>query len=269
MKIRFITAIFLLMASLPVAAQISGASLTGLITDSSGSIVPLAKVTAHSKSTNFERTTQTDQAGYYFFALLPVGNYDVTVQGTGFQPAEQTVTLETAQKGRADFKLNVSQLQTAVTVDAVAPQLASQDASVGSVVDNTYVSRFPLLLRSWDDLLNLVAGVQLSRYTEQGGATSAGRTGGFNVHGVRSLQNNFILDGVDNNSISENVQELTTQVVRPSVDTIQEFKILTNPYSAEYGRSPGAAIVSHHKRRHQRRPWCALRIPAQPGIGCQ
>src|SRR5262249_25732635 len=92
------------------------------------------------------------------------------------------------------------------------------------------------------DLVNLVAGVQGQRYTDQGGSTSNGRTGGFNVHGVRSLQNNFLLDGIDNNSISENVQELTTQVIRPSVDTIQEFKIITNPYSAEYGRNPGAAI---------------------------
>ena len=91
--------------------------------------------------------------------------------------------------------------------------------------------------------MNLVAGVQGSRYTEQSGATSAGRTGGFNVHGVRSLQNNFILDGVDNNTFSENVQELSTQAVRPSVDDIQEFKVITNPYSAEYGRSPGAAVV--------------------------
>jgi len=98
MKTRLIALISLLLASLPVAAQISSASLTGLITDSSGAVVPSAKVTARSKSTNFERMTQTDQAGYYFFALLPVGNYDVTVQVTGFQPAEQTVTLETAQK---------------------------------------------------------------------------------------------------------------------------------------------------------------------------
>ena len=109
-------------------------------------------------------------------------------------------------------------------------------------MDNTYVSQMPLLLRNWDDLLSVVAGVQGQRYTDQGGGTSFGRTGGFNVHGVRSLQNNFILDGIDNNSISENVQELTSQVVRPSVDTIQEFKVITNPYSAEYGRSPGAAI---------------------------
>ena len=85
-------------------------------------------------------------------------------------------------------------------------------------------------------------GVQGDRYTEQGGGTSFGRTGGINVHGARALQNNFLLDGVDNNSISENVQELTTQVSRPSVDAIQEFKVVTSPYSAEYGRSPGAAI---------------------------
>ena len=226
-----------------LGAQISSASLTGLITDPSNAVVAGAKVTVRSQATNLERSTETDSAGYYFFASLPVGSFEVTAEKTGFGPIQETVTLETAQKGRADFKLSVSAVQTAVTVDAVAPQLSQQDASVGSVVDNTYVSRFPLLLRSWDDLLNVAAGVQLSRYTEQGGATSAGRTGGFNVHGVRSLQNNFILDGADNNSISENVQELTTQVVRPSVDTIQEFKILTNPYSAEYGRSPGAAVI--------------------------
>ena len=85
-------------------------------------------------------------------------------------------------------------------------------------------------------------GVQGDRYTEQGGGTSFGRTGGINVHGARALQNNFLLDGVDNNSISENVQELTSQVSRPSVDAIQEFKVVTSPYSAEYGRSPGAAV---------------------------
>ena len=104
------------------------------------------------------------------------------------------------------------------------------------------MANLPLAIRNWDDLLALVPGVQGDRYTEQGGGTSFGRTGGINVHGARALQNNFLLDGVDNNSISENVQELTTQVSRPSVDAIQEFKVVTSPYSAEYGRSPGAAI---------------------------
>ncbi len=91
-------------------------------------------------------------------------------------------------------------------------------------------------------MLRLVAGVQIARYTQQSGATSAGRVGDFNVHGVHSLQNNFLLDGIDNNTISENVQELSTESAHPSVDTIQEFNVVTNPYSAEYGRSPGAAV---------------------------
>ena len=101
----------------------------------------------------------------------------------------------------------------------------------------------PLYLRNWDDLLRLVPGVQSNRYTDQSGATSAGRTGNFNVHGIHSLQNNFILDGIDNNTFSENVQELSSQASRPSVDNLEEFKVVTAPYSAEYGRSPGAAVV--------------------------
>ena len=78
-------------------------------------------------------------------------------------------------------------------------------------ISSIEVAKLPLSLRNWDDLIGGASGVQGDRYTEQAGSTAAGRTGGFNVHGVRSLQNNFLLDGLDNNSISENVQELTTQ----------------------------------------------------------
>ncbi|MBZ5557091.1 MAG: TonB-dependent receptor, partial [Acidobacteriia bacterium] len=129
-----------------------------------------------------------------------------------------------------------------VTVAETPQLLQTTDASIGAVIPQSQVANLPLAIRNWDDLLALVPGVQGDRYTEQGGGTSFGRTGGINVHGARALQNNFLLDGVDNNSISENVQELTTQVSRPSVDAIQEFKVVTSPYSAEYGRSPGAAV---------------------------
>ena len=233
----------LLLVLFPLAAQVNTASLLGLVRDPSEAVIPEAIISIKHKSTNVERTTKTDSAGYYLFPILPIGDYTVTAERAGFAKATRELTLETAQKARQDFSLTIGAVETAIRVDAATPQLAPQDASVGHVVDANFVSQFPLLLRSWDDLLALVAGVQGSRYTEQGGGASFGRTGGFNVHGIRSLQNNFVLDGIDNNSISENVQELTTQVVRPSVDAIQEFKIVTNPYSAEYGRSPGAAIV--------------------------
>jgi hypothetical protein len=225
------------------SAQVNNASLGGLVTDASQGVVSGVSVTARSKSTNISRQVLTDESGYYSFATLPIGDYEITAEHAGFEKAVEQVTLQTAQKARLDFTLTIGQVGTTVEVRSTAPQFSPNDATLGTVVDNTFVSKFPLTLRSWDDLLNLVAGVQGNRYTEQSGATSAGRTGGFNVHGVRSLQNNFILDGVDNNTFSENVQELSTQAVRPSVDDIQEFKVITNPYSAEYGRSPGAAVV--------------------------
>jgi hypothetical protein len=108
------------------------------------------------------------------------------------------------------------------------------------MVSNETISDTPLFLRNWDDLLRTVPGVQINRYTNQSGATSAGRVGDFNVNGVHTLQNNFILDGIDNNTFSENVQELSTESAHPSVDVIAEFNVITNPYSAEYGRAPGA-----------------------------
>jgi hypothetical protein len=222
--------------------QVNTASLTGLIRDSSDAVVPDAKITALNNSTGIERISQTNSSGYYVLADLPIGTYEISVEKTGFKKAVSTVSLDATEKGRQDFALEIGMVSTIANVAASAPLLSPEDASLGSVVDNTYVTEYPLLLRSWDDLVNLVAGVQGQRYTDQGGSTSAGRTGGFNVHGVRQLENNFLLDGIDNNSISENVQELTTQVARPSVDALQEFKIITTPYSAEYGR--GGAVIS-------------------------
>ena len=161
---------------------------------------------------------------------------------TGFKKSSQVIALEVGQRARLDVELAVGGISEVVTV-AESPQLLNtNDATLGAVIPQSQVANLPLAIRNWDDLLALVPGVQGDRYTEQGGGTSFGRTGGINVHGARALQNNFLLDGVDNNSISENVQELTSQVSRPSVDAIQEFKVVTSPYSAEYGRSPGAAV---------------------------
>lgn len=219
------------------------ASLTGLVTDPTGAAIPGAQVTIRNTQTNIERTITTGESGYYTFQVLEVGSYEVVVEQGGFKRTVAEVVLQVGQKGRLDFALGLGAVTETITVEAATPLLTTEEATPGAVVESRMVSDLPLNLRNWDDLLSLVAGVQSERFTESGGGTSGGRTGGFNVHGVRSLQNNFILDGVDNNSISTNVQELTTQVARTSVDTIQEFKISTNPYNAEFGRSPGAAVI--------------------------
>jgi hypothetical protein len=242
---RMISCLTLLCISLAVqvSAQVNNASLTGLVTDSAGAVVPNASVMVKNKATDLESVATTDSSGYYTFASLPVGTYTVTIELPGFKKAvRENISLEVGQKARIDTSLEVGAVSETVVVGSAPQLLTTQEATTGGVIENRMVAQLPLSGRNWDDLVALVPGVQADRYTEEGGGTANGRTGGANVHGVRSLQNNYVLDGVDNNSISENVQELTTQVARPSVDSIQEFKVSTNPYSAENGRSPGALI---------------------------
>src|SRR5215467_6535947 len=223
-------------------SQVNTASLTGLITDPTNATVGQTKVTVQNADTGYTRAVETDKDGYYFFQDLPIGTYHVSVAHQGFATLSETVTLNIGEKVRRDFLLRVSGTQETVEVTATAPSLSPDDASIGTVMTLDAIANTPLFLRNWDDLLRVVPGVQIARYTQQSGATSAGRVGDFNVHGVHSLQNDFILDGIDNNTFSENVQELSTESGHPSVDTLQEFNIITNPYSAEYGRSPGAAV---------------------------
>src|SRR5262245_29206656 len=223
-------------------AQVDRATLSGVVKDNSGGIVPGATVVVTSLATNLEARQITTAAGAYQIVNLIPGKYQVEVELTGFKKFSQIVTLEVGQRARLDVELAIGSFAETVTVAESAQLLNANDATLGTVIPQAQVANLPLAIRNWDDLLALVPGVQGDRYSEQGGGTSFGRTGGINVHGARALQNNFLLDGVDNNSISENVQELTTQVSRPSVDAIQEFKVVTSPYSAEYGRSPGAAV---------------------------
>src|SRR5262249_44363583 len=149
--------------------------------------------------TGYVRTSLTDNAGYYSFQNLPIGQYTVHVEQTGFDTIEESVTLDVAEKGRRDFSLHIGSTQQTVQVEAQGSELSPDDASIGTVINQQTINQTPLYLRNWDDLLRIVPGVQIARFTQQSGATSAGRTGDFNVNGVHSLQNNFILDGIDNN----------------------------------------------------------------------
>ncbi|MGI8884289.1 MAG: carboxypeptidase regulatory-like domain-containing protein, partial [Pyrinomonadaceae bacterium] len=225
--------------------QTDTASVTGQITDAQGAVVEGARIVATNQATNIAVETTTNGDGYYTITNLRPGLYTVESSQTNFQTSSRKdYELNVGQKARLDFALSVGEATAIVDVTSDnQSQLQREDATVGAVVDNRRITQLPLLQRSWDDLLSQVAGVQNDPYTEQGGGTAAGRTGSANIHGARSLHNNFILDGQDNNSISTNVQEFSTQVSRPSVDAISEFKVVTSPFSAEYGRAAGGAII--------------------------
>ena len=223
-------------------AQAGVASLSGRVLDPSAAVVSGATVTATNQGTKITRTTATDNTGYYNFSSLPIGMTTISVQQPGFEKAKQAVMLDPSEKARQDFQLTVAGAVSQVQVTDAAPEISLNDASIGTVIGNETIISTPLFQRNWDDLIRLIPGVQAQRYTEQSGSTASGRTGSFNVHGIDSTQNNFILDGIDNNTFSENIQELSTQAARPSVDVIGEFKLISNPYTAEYGRSPGAVV---------------------------
>src|SRR5688572_28409925 len=244
---RWVQRAFVMMAALLLAgaasAQVDRATLTGVVRDASGGVLPKARVIVTSLATGVATTATTTDQGIYLVLNLMPGEYLVQAEAPGFQRFEQMIALSLGARSRLDISLPVGSLGEMVTVTGVSPLLSTESAALGTVVNSNEVSRLPLAIRNWDDLLAMVPGVQSDRYTEQAGGTSAGRTGGISVHGNRSLQNNFLLDGVANNSFSTNVQELTTQLSRPSVDAIDEFKVVTSPYAAEYGWSPGAAII--------------------------
>lgn len=241
-------AVALILASATAAfAQVDRATLTGIVKDPSDAVIPGATVTVTNLATGIASKAAANSGGTYLVVNLASGQYLVQAEAQGFQRFEQTVVLETGQRARLDLSLAVGSLGETITVEGITPLVNTETAAVGTVVDSNEVSKLPLAIRNWDDLLAMVPGVQSDRYTEQAGGTSAGRTGGVSVHGNRSLQNNFLLDGVSNNSFSTNVQELTTQISRPSVDAIEEFKVVTSPYAAEYGWSPGAAIIVNTK----------------------
>jgi hypothetical protein len=244
---RLLMFLMFLPGTLLLHAQINTASLSGLATDPTGAILADVSVKVTNPATGYTRTVRTDAAGLYSFQDLPIGQYEVNVNASGFSPESAHVTLDVGEKAREDFHLQLGSTQQTVEVESAAPLLSPDDASIGTVIEENTIENTPLYLRNWDDLLRLVPGVQISRFTQQSGNTAAGRTGDFNVNGVHSLQNDFILDGIDNNTFSENVQELSTESSHPSVDTISQFNIITNPYSAEYGRSPGAVLSVNTK----------------------
>lgn len=228
-------------------AQVDTSSLSGLVVNPLGAPMANVQVKALNASTGYAREVSTDRSGYYTFANMPIGSYAIAAEENGFSTAEESVELDVGEKARRDFTLQVGTVRQVVEVREDLGSLSPNDASIGAVVEQDTIANTPLYLRNWDDLLRTVPGVQISRYTEQTGNSAAGRTGDFNVNGVHSLQNNFILDGIDNNTFSENVQELSTEAAHPSVEVIQQFNIITNPYSAEYGRSPGAVVSVNTK----------------------
>lgn len=233
---RFVSTLILL--SLTAAAQLPTAKVTGLVTDSTGAAVNAADVEAQNTATGIVLKTVTNDSGDYTFPVLTPGVYSVAVRKTGFESINRTgIELVVSQIARIDFQLKVGSTQQTVEVKAAVPLLDNATASLGQVIDTKAVAELPLNGRNFLQLAKLSTGVL---ETKSGDRTTAG--GGFIANGVRAQLNNFLLDGVDNNSKVLDQQNSSPVAVQPSVDAVQEFKVETNNYSAEYGYSAGAVV---------------------------
>ena len=223
-------------------AQTTSTEVLGLVTDSSGAAVPGAAVTLTRLTTGEKRSATTNAAGEYSFPLIEIGDYRVHVEMAGFK--SETVSrlhVELQQKARVNFALEVGQLSESIEVRANAVALKTEDASVGQVIDNKRVVELPLNGRNVQSLAVLVPGVQFGLRTGlgdgQGGVPIPGAGISVSANGQREMNQTITLDGVDAKEPKYN-----TMVFSPSIEAIEEFKVQTSSYSAEYGLNGGAIV---------------------------
>ena len=234
---------FVVFAALPCFGQTFG-EITGVVTDPAGAVVVGAAVTVSNPATNLTRTATTNNAGNYTFPSLLPGVYSVKAEMAGFQgEIRGGVELQVQQVARIDFQLKVGSLTETVEVIVGAPLLNTENATVGTVIENRRIVDLPLNGRNFISLIGLSPNVNANFANSFGGAGS--RQGGdrtqqqFSVAGMRREFNYFTLDGVANSDVNFN-----TYLFLPSIDALQEFKVQTGVYSAEFGHEAAQVNVS-------------------------
>jgi hypothetical protein len=221
-------------------AQVDAGSILGTVMDQTGAVISGAKVTLTNEGTEASLSTVTSSDGAYKFSPVRIGKYKLEITYQGFQPVTaKGIVVNIGADVVQNFTIKPGSVTEAVEVTAAAPLLESQTASVGQVVDSRSVSDLPLNGRNFTFLAQLAAGVNTPQADSRGNATS----GAFAANGSRPAQNNYLLDGIDNNSDTVDFLNGTNFVVLPPVDAIQEFKVQTTDFSAEFGRS-GAAVLN-------------------------
>ena len=219
-------------------AQKDTGSIVGLVRDSSGAVVVGAKVTVTDADRGTSMQTTTNEGGEYIASPLRVGRYNVAIEKSGFKKElVGPVTVDVQSRPAVNVTLQVGQVAETVVVTSQGPQLETETSELGEVVNSRTATTLPLNGRNFAQLAQLAAGVAPS---EPGSRTDT--SFGFSSNGARSLQNNFLLDGIDNNANLADVLNGSAYVIQPSVDAIGEFKVETNSYSAEFGRGNGAIM---------------------------
>ena len=218
-------------------SQVDQGTITGIVQDSTGAVVPGANITLTDKDTGLVLKSKADSNGIYTFSPIKIGNYTVSASSQGFQTTTQeNVHLDVQQRLSVNLTLKPGSVSETVTVTTAPPLMQTQESSVGQVMSAQTINNVPLNGRNWVYITQLSTGVDPPE-----GSRGQGK-GDFNANGQRAEQNNFILDGVDNNTNVVDFVNGASYVVQPPPDALAEFKVQTSDYSAEFGHSAGAVV---------------------------
>jgi len=229
-------ALVLLGASIAASmAQVDTGSISGIVTDSTGAVVPGVAVTVTQQETNVRTTLTTNETGFYSAPGLRPGQYAVTAGKAGFQTQRQTgIELRVQDRLEINFSLAVGGTSTELTVTAAATLLESETSSMGQVIQEKSITDLPLNGRSFIQLATLTAGTLLSTRTQE--------RDNFIANGARAVQNSYLLDGVDNKNRILGFDKNSAQIIQPVIDGIEEFKVQTSTFSAEFGQAAGGVV---------------------------
>ena len=234
--------LFVCTSSLWAQSSTTGA-LTGTVTDPSNAVVSGATVFADNKATGQERTTTTDASGVYKFSQLPPGEYSVKFTASGFKTAQiGSVTINITETAVQNQKLELGAQATEVTVESTVETLQTQNATVGTLVGSKEITDLPLSGRNYTQIIDLSPGVVVN---VANAAAVGNGTQDINVNGMGSDQNNYMMDGVSQTNYGSGGGAQSGNfpgIAIPNPDSIQEFKIQTSQYDAQYGRNPGASV---------------------------
>ena len=229
----------LCVCSVPASlAQIDTGSVAGRVSDPSGATVANANVELTNTETNFVYHAKSNSNGEWTISPVHIGTYRLTVTAAGFNRVQgEAFTLSVQQRPQIDLTLQAGAVNSTVQVTDSAPVLETATSERSQLIDSQTMRTLPLNGRNPVQLAQLTAGVTIS---EPGARDEGGY--GFSANGARSLENNFLLDGIDNNSNLPDLLNEANYVVMPSVDALQEFRVATDSYSAEFGRATGAVV---------------------------